>query len=286
MLLAALTALLFAATILALQTYRSTVENFGDSGAYSTVASAIQHWDFRGLQIKQFWGYPYAMALLSTLTLIPEQYSLLIVSCASLFVSVALAGKLWGGWVAAFFTLLNFDWMQRAFLGGAEPLFVALIFGSFLAFRRDRYVLAALLASLSTVVRPLGIFCLIGIGIALLYRREFRKLSFTVLVGALVGTLYLLPFWIYFHDPLYQVHRYKTSDWHSGSAVGLPFAAIGQSFTHNQEPWTNVLLTLGWVIFGCDRNRNDGPKRVPPIRPPAPGGGFICAPVYRVSSYL
>jgi hypothetical protein len=244
-----LTGLLFVATILPIQNYRATVNTFGDNVPYVNAAAAIRHWDLTGVQVKQFWGYPYAMALISKLTRIPELYSLLIVSSASLFISVGLASKLWGGWVAAFFTVLNFDWMQRAFLGGAEPLSVALIFGAFLAFRRDRYVLAALLASLSTVVRPLGIFCLIGIAATLLYRREFRKLSLTALVGALVGALYILPFWIYFHDPLHQVHRYKTSDWQSGSAVGLPFVAIGQGFAHNQEPWTNILLTLGWVIL-------------------------------------
>jgi hypothetical protein len=98
-------------------------------------------------------------------------------------------------------------------------------------------------------VRPLGIFGLVGIGAVLLYRREFKKFALAALIGMVVGTLYMLPFWIYFHDPLYQVHRYKTSDWQSGSAVGIPFAAIGHSFAHNQESWTNVLLTLGWVIF-------------------------------------
>ena len=248
-LLTLLTGLLFAATILPIQSYPATVDNFGDSSAYVSAASAIAHWDFRGVQIKQFWGYPYAMALVSRLTSIPERYSLLVVSCVSSLLGVWLAYKLWGGWVAAFFAVLNFDWMQRSFLGGAEPLAVALIFGSFLAFRRDRYLLAALLAALSTVVRPLGIFCLVGIGVVLLYRREFKKLSMAMLTGALVGILYVLPFWIYFHDPLYQVHRYKTSDWHSGSAIGLPFAAIGNGFAHDHVPWTNLLLTLGWIAF-------------------------------------
>jgi hypothetical protein len=249
LLLTLLTGLLFVATTLSVKDYRSVVDNFGDNSAYISAASAIRHWDFTAIHVKQFWGYPYAMALLSALTHIPERDSLLLVSCASSFLGIGLAYRLWGGWIAAFFAVLNFDWMQRSFLGGAEPLAVALIFGAFLAFRRDRYLLAALLASLSTVVRPLGIFCLLGIGVVLLYRREFKKLGLTVLVGALVGALYILPFWVYFHDPLYQVHRYKTSDWHSGSAVGFPFAAIGSSIVHNQDPWTNLLLTVGWVMF-------------------------------------
>ena len=63
--------------------------------------------------------------------------------------------RLWGGWVAGFFAILNFDWMQRSYLGGSEPLFVALLFASFLAIRKERWWLACVLASLSTVVRPL-----------------------------------------------------------------------------------------------------------------------------------
>jgi len=188
-LLALLSGLLFAATILQFQNYGSAVTNFGDSEAYVSVASAIHRWDFSGLQIKQFWGYPYVMAGLSATTHLPERTSLLLVSCASSFLSVLLAYQLWGGWIAGLFALLNFDWMQRSFLGGSEPLAVALIFGAFLALRKERYLIATLLASLSTVVRPLGICCLIGIGLILLRRHEFKKFVAAVAIGASVGVL-------------------------------------------------------------------------------------------------
>jgi hypothetical protein len=88
------------------------------------VASAIRHWNFQGLVVKQFWGLPYFMAAISTLTRVSDRTALLLVSFISYFVSVALAYRLWGGWVAGFFSLLNFDWLQRSFLGGSEPLFV------------------------------------------------------------------------------------------------------------------------------------------------------------------
>jgi hypothetical protein len=249
MLLTLLSAILFAATILQFQNYRSAVTNFGDSEAYASVASAIHHWDFTGLQVKQFWGYPYAVAAVAALIHVSEQTSLLLVSVASSFISVLLAYRLWGGWIAGLFALLNFDWMQRSFLGGSEPLAVALIFGAFFAVRRERYLLAAFLASLSTVVRPAEVLCLIGIGIVLLYRRKFKELLSAMLIGTLIGVLYILPFWIYLGDPLYQVHRYKAADWQSGWAVAMPFYAIGKSLEHNQEPWTNVVLTVGWIVF-------------------------------------
>jgi hypothetical protein len=245
-LLALLTGLLFAATILPVQHYRSAVEAFGDSPAYVSVATAIQHWDFRGLEIKQFWGYPYAMALLSKLTSIPERDSLLVVSCASSFLSIAFAYQLWGGWVAAFFAVLNFDWMQRSFLGGSEPLATALIFGAFLAFRRDRYLLAALQASLSTVVRPLGIFSLVGIGVVLLYRREFKTFALAALIGILIGTLYVFPFARHLGDPLATVHSYQGGEY---SLFGFPFLAILRGTLQSPSPWASLLLSFGWILL-------------------------------------
>src|SRR5881394_3874133 len=82
MLLCLLTATLFVSTIVLFRKFPDAVSNFGDSNAYTGVASAIRHWDFHGLQIKQFWGYPYAMAMVSLITRIPDQGSLLVVSFA------------------------------------------------------------------------------------------------------------------------------------------------------------------------------------------------------------
>jgi hypothetical protein len=245
MMLTLLTSLLFAATILRFSDYGSVVNAFGDSQAYSTVAAAIRHWDFGGVRIKQFWGYPYAMAAISMVTHIPDQTSLLLVSCISSFLSIMLAYRLWGGWVAALFAVLNFDWMQRSFLGGAEPLAVALIFGAFLAVRRDRYLLAALLASLSAAVRPLGVFCLIGIGVVLLYRREYKKLIFATLTGAVIGGLYVLPLAGHFGDPLATVHSYEGGQF---SLFGVPFYAIIKGTIQYPAPWTNLVLSLSWIL--------------------------------------
>jgi len=38
------------------------------------------------------------------------------------------SGNLWGARIAAFLAILNFDWLQVSLLGGAEPLFVLLLF--------------------------------------------------------------------------------------------------------------------------------------------------------------
>lgn len=241
-----MSAVLFVFTILGFQNYFVTVTNFGDSAAYGTVASSIRHWDFRGLQIKQFWGYPYAAAALSLLTRIPDQSSLLLVSSISSLLSVVLAYRLWGGWIAGLFALLNFDWMQRSFLGGSQPLATALIFGAFLAVRKERYLLATMLASLTTVVRPLGIFCLVGIAIVLLQRREYLKLLCAVVIGISIGVLYVIPLATHFGDPLATVHSYGGG---GRPLFGFPFYAIIEGTILYPVPFTNLALSFGWISW-------------------------------------
>jgi len=152
----ATTAVLFLATLLHFRDYRLAVGSFGDSGAYLSIAESIRGWNFNGLQEKQFWGYPYAVAALSFLTSIRVDWSLLVgVTVVCSLLSTLLAFRLWGGWPAALFAILNFDWLQRSYLGGSEPLFVLLLFGSFWASRKERWALAAFLAACATL-RPMN----------------------------------------------------------------------------------------------------------------------------------
>jgi hypothetical protein len=225
------------------------VDNFGDSLAYMNVAGAIRHWNFHGLFIKQFWGLPYAMAAISTVTRISDHWSLLLVCSFASLASIALAYRLWGGWVAGFFAVLNFDWMQRSCLGGAEPLFAALLFAAFLAVREEKWLLAAILASFSTVVRPLGLLALLGIGLALLWRRQYREFILALLIGLAVGTAYVLPLWQQFGDPFVTVHSYQRLDQPGPSLFGFPFYAIISGTIHSSSPWTNLALTFGWISF-------------------------------------
>ncbi len=262
-------AALFAVTILHFRDYRATVENFGDSGAYVSVANAIRHWDFKAIHEKQFWGYSYAVAALSTVTRIPVSDSLLLVSILSSLTSTWIVLRLWDGWAAALFAILNFDWLQRSYLGGSEPLFALFLFASFWAARRERWILASCLAACATVTRPVGIFALAAIGLFLITKKRYREVLSCAAAAVALGILYILPFWIYFGDPLYQVHRYQTADWRSGPAITWPFYAIAQSVIHNQQPWTNMLLTLAWIglvaagVAAVYKNRADLARRAP-----------------------
>jgi hypothetical protein len=73
---------------------------------------------------------------------------------------------------SGYFAFTNFAWLQVSYLGGSEPLALALGLGSLLAFRRDRIVFSALLASLAVTVRQLMFFVLVGIGLVLLMGKK------------------------------------------------------------------------------------------------------------------
>jgi len=226
--------------------YLTLVDNFGDSSAYMELASAIRHWDFRGIVIKQFWGLPYAMAALSKVTGLSDRTALLVFSLAPSLLAVLLARRLWGGWIAGYFAVLNFDWLQRSCLGGSEPLFVCLLLAAFVSVRRERWLLASLLASLATIVRPLGVFALLGIGITLLWRRSFLKFAAATAIGLAVGVLYAIPLATHFGDPLATVSSYHSPQWQGGWLFGFPFYAILKGL-HYPAPWTNLALSFGWI---------------------------------------
>jgi hypothetical protein len=246
----AVTGILFVSVMVLFHRFFATVEGSGDNPAFLGITAAIRHWDFHGLDVKAFWGLPYVMAGVSFLTRISDRNALLLVSYCAGFATIVLAYRLWGGWVAGFFAVLNFDWMQRLFLGGSEPLFMALVFGALLAARRERWLLAALLAAFSTTVRPVGMFVLVALGLALLLKRDFRNFSLATLTGLIVGGLYALPLALYFQNPLANVHRYQQADWEGGRLLTWPFYAILKStFSYPAAPGTNLVLTWGWILF-------------------------------------
>jgi hypothetical protein len=239
------TGVIFVAFICLFQNYFAKIDDFADSASYMQIAAAIRHWNFKGLVIEHFWGLPYFMALLSMIGRFSDRTALIVICVASSLTSVILAHRLWGGWVAAMFAVLSFDWMQRSFLGGSEPIFVALLFASFLAVRRNRWLLAALLASFATVCRPLGVFALLAMGATLLWRRDFLKCALAAAIGAAIGAAYAWPLAHYFGRALANVHGYDPN----GTMFGIPFFAIIKGTVLYPAPWTNLILSFGWILF-------------------------------------
>jgi len=249
LILVAVTCVSFVSTMALFHSFFAKVEGSGDNPAYLGIALAIRHWNFQGLSVKAFWGLPYVMAGISVLTGISDRAALLLVSYCACFASIVLAFRLWDGWIAGFFAILNFDWMQRSFLGGSESLSVALLLGAFFAARRKHWILAALLASFSTTVRPLGMLALVGLGLALLWKRDFRNFSLATLTGLVVGGLYVLPLALYFKNPLANAQAYQRADWEGGRFLSWPFYAIIKGTDLYAVPWTNLILTYGWIFL-------------------------------------
>jgi len=244
------------ATAIALHGWRSLVLGFGDNAAYQDVATAIRHWDFHGVGVQHFMGYPYAIAAVSLVSHLPLTFSLWLVAGVASLVSAVLVARLFGTWVAAYFALSNFAWLQTSFLGGSEPLAVALGMGAFWSFRRGRPLLAALLGALATTVRPLMFFTLVGIGIALLYQRRYAKFVGALVLGLTIGLLYAWPLAHYFGDPLLTAHSYTSRDYGAlnvngphGHLFGWPFHGIIVGTMLYPAPWTNLILSFSWIAL-------------------------------------
>lgn len=229
--------------------YWQYVDSFGDNSPYVAIASAIEHWNFSQLHVKLFWGLPYAVAAVSTLTRLPNVSALVAISIVASLITTVFSYELWGGWVGMAFLILSREWLERSLLGGAEPLFLALLFGGFVAARREKWGIAALLTSLATVVRPMGIFGLAGIGIALLLRRDFRKVGVATAIGIVVGLLYILPLKLYVGDSLANFKGYNHADWNSSSPVTFPFVAIIHNAFKGGATKLNLARTAMWIVF-------------------------------------
>lgn len=234
----------FLLVVLHYKTYATAIDACGDSSGYIEIARAISKWNFSGLQVFQFWGVSYLTAFISKITSLPLRPSLVIVSAGSSLLACFFASRLWGWWVAAFFVILNFDWMQRSLLGGSEPTFMALLLGAFLLVRHEKWEWAALLASFATITRPLGLCALLAIGIVLLQRRNYSKFFRALAIGLTIGTLYIVPLRLYVHDSLANVHAYETSR----PLFGIPLVAIVMGIFSDRY-LTNLILSCAWVLF-------------------------------------
>jgi hypothetical protein len=245
---------LFLATATTLHGWRNLPLIFGDNDAYLAVATAIRHWDFHGLGIQHFMGYPYAIAAVSLVLHLPLIFSLWLVAVVASLVSTFLVARLFGTRVAAYFALSNFAWLQSSLLGGSEPLAVALGMGAFWTLRRGNPLLAVVLGALATIVRPLMFFTLVGMGIALLYQRRYAKFFQALGLGLAICLLYVWPLVHYFGDPLLTVHSYTSRDYGAstvtgphGHLFGWPFHAIVVGTMMYPSPWTNLILSFSWI---------------------------------------
>ncbi len=144
----------------------------------------------------------------------------------------------------------------------ADSLFLALSLGAMLCARRDRWLLAGVLAGLATLTRPFGFVVAIPIAVeAVLRWREGERpsLSWRPIAGLAIVPLALGAYmaWLggHFGDPLAFVHA--QAGWHrslSGPWEGF-FRTLSGRLTLNLLPHSAVdlvaaILTLGLVVAG------------------------------------
>lgn len=251
-----LSCVLFDAAASILNGWHTLVFNYGDNLAYLQEAKAIHNWNFRGLGVQHFMGYPYFIAAVSLIFHLPLDLTLSLVAGIASLVSTLIVARLFGGWVAAYFAFTNLAWLQLSFLGGSEPVAVALGLAAFWSFRRDHALRATLLASLATTVRPLMFFALVGIGITLLLQKRYAKFLAALGTGLAIGLLYAWPLAHYFGDPLLTVHSYTTRDYGGANATGphghlfgWPFHGIIVGTLAYPAPWTNLIESFVWITL-------------------------------------
>lgn len=244
----AVTMLLTAVVVAALGDYWIRAEGYGDNWIYMMSAEAILEGRFEGLTSKALVGYSYLGAAFAAITTLSPPKALIVLSWVCSLVALVLATNLWGGWVAGFFAVTSVEWIQHAVLGGNESVGLALLFGVFLAARREKWPLAALLAAIAATVRPEAALALVAIGIVLLWRRRFKLLGVCVVIGVVVIGLYVVPMWIAFGDPLANYHRYEREDFPT-SLLTVPFVAIIGALINEPVPWTHKLVMVCWIVL-------------------------------------
>jgi hypothetical protein len=224
-----------------------------DDMDFVTVATIILNWHFPGgPPPANFWGFPYAIAGFAKIFSVPELMAAVLISVLGSLAVCTLVHRLYGGWVAAAFIFISFDWIRVSIEGGSEPLFMCCLYASFLAARSDRWNLAALLGSLSTTVRPLGIFALFGFAGVLAMRRDYRRLVVITLIGLGLGVLYVVPLWVLLGSPFNNFAVYR-GDWGPhGWPLTYPFGALISSFRlelHSSTRWYTLVYSAAWPIL-------------------------------------
>lgn len=182
------------------------VGHYGDNAAYLDVANPILHWDFHDLQVQHFMGYPYLIAVVSLLLRIPTGVGALgDCGCRLRGVGVAhgpavrnngcgilrvhefcLASGFVSGRIRAPSSRVG-AWLTAGISAGSDCGFRA----------------AGIVGRHSSTADVLRV---VGIGLALLYRKQFWQFLAALGIGLWTGILYVLPLARYFGDPWLTVH--------------------------------------------------------------------------------
>jgi hypothetical protein len=231
--------------------YLNRAQEWLDNDSYITIASIIRSGRFKApYELQHFLGFPLLIEGVSQLLRISEMGSLLMLSLACSLLACFLICRLFGPATAIVFCILNIDWVRLSIMGGSEPLFACFLFGSFMAVRSERWILAASLASLASMVRPVGAIALVAFAAGLLWQRRWAKLAGVVIIGSILAGLYGALTSHFFGDPLVSVRLYS-SDWGRGRPISFPLLILFASAFNNIHavPWTEGLYSTMWIVL-------------------------------------
>jgi hypothetical protein len=220
-----------------------------DNPSYIQISDVILQ---RGglIQGQHFWGFPALIAAFRWGLGISGVVALVSIAVVFSLAAAFLIYRLYGFRAAVALFALSPAWLRTSVLGGSEPLFMFLLLLSWLAFRVDCAVLAVAIGSLATTVRPVGVFAVCAFLFLMVRRREWRRLTASVLSAGAVGLAYFGSLQFLSGDPFLNFKRYS-GDWRSGMPLTLPFGAFGRSFQiilHDR--WTNSAVTfIGLALF-------------------------------------
>jgi branched-subunit amino acid transport protein AzlD len=250
--------------------YWGRVNDWLDNPNYVEIAEIIQSGGFLG-EKHHFWGLPLVIAGAQVAFGISGFAALIAISIACSVAASFLMYRLYGAVATVAFLILCPEWVRLSVMGGSEPLFLCLLLASWLAFRSDRVLMAVLLASFATMVRPVGFIALCAFAFTLILRRHWRELAMSICIGVGIGLAYLACLQVATGNAFINFKLYSASAWPSGNPFSLPFVQLAKNFfdivLHRR--WTGWLqslfsiLLLSFGAFALSKQMRTIPQRYP-----------------------
>ena len=220
--------------------YWGRLEDWLDNGSYVEIANIIRVGGTPGTH--HFWGLPNLIAAIQAAFDVSGFAAIVVISIGCSVAASFLIDRLYGNSVAIAFLLLCPTWVRVSVMGGSEPLFLCLLLGCWLAVRSSGVLVAIVLASLATTVRPVGFFALSGIGFALILQRDWKRLAMSFCIAVGIGLAYLAECQVISRDPFINFKLYSSDDWLDGNPLSLPFVRFGKGVF-------DYVLNKRWTIW-------------------------------------
>jgi hypothetical protein len=229
-----------------------------DNSNYLALADFIRNWvPTTALVYQHSWGYPYFIIAVSSILHVTSLQAMVGISLLSSILTCLLLYQLYGGLVAVAFGMVSSTWILLSVFGGCEPLFMALLLASFLAARRERWLLAIFLGCAATTVRPIGILMPLALIGSLLWRRYWGAAARCCVVALAGAAAYLVPVYLLTGDALVQPRLYS-ADWQvhdfslaHGGILTFPALRLFQGFYNLHDRWNSspaAVLRLVWIL--------------------------------------